>query len=67
MKRIIQLVFEVVAGFAIAAVLLAVLLPLLIRSGYLEIGTTAGLWIVGIVSLLCVTLVVFWPGKSRRE
>lgn len=67
MKRIIQLVFQVVAGFAIAAVLLAVLLPLLIRGGYLEIGTTAGLWIVGIVSLLCVTLVVFWPGKSRRE
>jgi hypothetical protein len=67
MKRIIQLVFQVVAGFAIAAVLLAVLLPLLIRIGYLEIGTTAGLWIVGIVSLLCITLVVFWPGKSRRE
>ena len=67
MKRIIQLVFQVVAGVAIAAVLLAVLLPLLIRGGYLEIGTTAGLWIVGIVSLLCVTLVIFWPGKSRRE
>jgi hypothetical protein len=67
MKRIIQLVFQVVAGFAIAAVLLAVLLPLLIRGGYLEIGTTAGLWIVGVVSLLCITLVVFWPGKSRRE
>jgi hypothetical protein len=67
MKRIIQLVFQVVAGFAIAAVLLAVLLPLLIRGGYLEMGTTAGLWIVGIVSLLCITLVVFWPWKSRRE
>ena len=66
MKRIIQLVFQVVAGLAIAAVLLAVLLPLLIRSGYLEIGTNAGLWIVGIVSLLCITLVVFWPGSSRQ-
>ena len=67
MRQIIQLVFQVLAGLAIAAVLLGVLLPLLIRNGYLETGTPAGLWIIGIVSLLCVTLVVFWPWTSRRE
>ncbi|MGH9146643.1 MAG: hypothetical protein ACRD1Q_08040 [Vicinamibacterales bacterium] len=67
MKRIIQLILQVLAGFAIAAVLLAILLPWLIRGGYLETGTPAGLWIIGIVSLLCVALVVFWPWKSRQE
>jgi hypothetical protein len=67
MKRIILLVFQVLGGFAISAVLLAILLPWLIRAGYLETGTPAGLWIIGIVSLLCVALVVFWPWKSRQE
>lgn len=67
MKRILQLIFRVLAGLAIAGVLLAVLLPLLIRGGYLGVGTTAGLWIVGIVGLLCVTLMVCWPCTSHRE
>jgi hypothetical protein len=67
MKRIFQFIFRLLAGLAIAAILLAVLLPLLIRGGYLEVGTTAGLWIVGIVGLLCVTIVLCWPLTSHRE
>jgi hypothetical protein len=67
MKRITKLVLQVLAGITIAAILLALLLPFLIRSGYLGIGSPAGLWIIGAVSLFCIALIVFWPSSSRGE
>jgi hypothetical protein len=66
MKRIIQLIFQVLAGFAIAAALLAILLPLLIRGGYLEVGSPAGLWVIGGVSVICILLVIVRPWTSRH-
>jgi hypothetical protein len=65
MRRVIQLAIEGLGGIAIAAVILALLLPFLIRSGYLAIGSPAGFGIIAAVALLCV-LVVFRPWRSRR-
>jgi hypothetical protein len=66
MKRILRLALEGLAGVALAGVLLALLLPLLVRSGYLAVGSPAGLWIIGGVITLCVILVAVKPWGSRR-
>jgi hypothetical protein len=66
MKRVIQLAIGGLGGFAIAAVILALLLPFLIRRGYLAIGSPTGFWIIAAVVLLCVIVVAFRPWRSRR-
>jgi hypothetical protein len=67
MKRIIQNVFKILGGIAIAGIVLAVLLPLLIQGDYIGIGSLAGLWIIGGVSLLCIALVLLLPWTSRHR
>ncbi|HEY7449204.1 MAG TPA: hypothetical protein VH702_13690 [Vicinamibacterales bacterium] len=67
MKRIIQPVVKILGGIAIAGVVLAVLLPLLIQREYIGLGSLAGLWIIGGVSLLCIALLFLWPWTSRHR
>lgn len=64
MTQLFQALVGVVAGVAAAGVILAFLLPLLIRGGHLTIGSAAGLWIVGGIVVGCVVLALLRPWKA---
>ena len=64
MIGVLKTLAEIAIGLAIAGMVLAVLLPLLIRAGYLTLGSDAGIWIIGLVIAASVLLTLF---KLRRS
>lgn len=68
MRRVGLIVFQAGIGLAIAAAVLAVLLPWLIRARYLAIGSQNAFWIIGLVIVVCVTLVIcFYPPTASSK
>ena len=64
MIGVLKTLAEIAIGLAIAGMVLAVLLPLLIKAGYLTLGSDAGIWIIGLVIAASVLLTLF---KLRRS
>ena len=67
MIGVLKTLAEIAIGLAIAGMVLAVLLPLLIKAGYLTLGSDAGIWIIGLVIAASVLLTLFKPRRSSRD
>ena len=67
MISVLKTLAEIAIGLAIAGMVLAVLLPLLIKAGYLTLGSDAGIWIIGLVIAVSVLLTLFKPRRSSRD
>ena len=67
MISVLKTLAGIAIGLAIAGMVLAVLLPLLIKAGYLTLGSDAGIWIIGLVIAASVLLTLFKPRRSSRD
>ena len=66
MLGVLKTLAQIVIGIGIAGVVLAIVLPPLIKAGYLAVGSPAGFWIVWAVIAACVLLTLFRPRRSPR-
>jgi hypothetical protein len=64
---IIRLIVEAIVGVAVAALLLAVAVPLLIRYHLLALGEARGVFLIGAVLVLAVGAILLRPGGSLRR
>lgn len=67
LKLTMFVILEVVVGVALAAALLAVAVPLLIRYRYMLPGDLAGSVLIGAVLVLSVAAMLFRPGSAIRR
>lgn len=66
-KLIFTVLVETILGVAIAAGILAMAVPILVRRGFFAAGGTHGLLLVGLSAILCVAAMILRPGSALRE
>ena len=64
---IIRLLVETIVGVAVAALLLAVAVPVLIRHHFLAPGDPRGVLLIGAVLVLAISVILLRPGGSLRR
>lgn len=67
MTRLFLIIVEVLLGVAVAAVLLAIAVPVLIRRGLFAPGDALGSLVVGLVVVVCVAAMILRPGSAFRR
>ena len=67
LKLTMLVILEVVIGVTVAAVLLAMAVPLLVRYDVIALGDLAGSVLIGAVLLVSVSGLVFRPGSALRR
>jgi hypothetical protein len=66
MRLVPHIIVRTGLGVAIAGTALAVLLPWLIRAGYLALGSRNALWVIGLMVVTCVALALCLAPRSDR-
>ena len=67
MLGVLKTLAQIVIGIGIAGVVLAIVLPPLIKAGYLAVGSPAGFWTIWAVIAVCILLTLFRPRRSPRR
>ncbi len=69
--RVVRLVLTVVVesllGLTIAAGILAIGIPVLLRSGVIDPGDPRGSLLIASVVIVCIAAAIFRPGSALRE
>ena len=66
-KLIVHVAVEVVVGLMVGGVILAVLIPPLLRRHWIEQGDVRGACLISLVLLITVGVMVFRPGGTLRR
>jgi hypothetical protein len=67
LKLTLLVIVEAVIGIAAAAVLLAVIVPLLIRRHFIAPGDLSGSVLIGVVLILAVGAMLLRPGSALNR
>ena len=69
MPLIARLVVEIILGFCVAGVLLAIIVPLLTWAGWIRTGDATGALVIGGTIVATIAMMVFRPGSAlnRRD
>ena len=66
LRQVLAVLLEALAGLFVAAAILAVLIPVLIRRNLIRVGDTPGVMVIALVVFLCVAGAVLRPGAALR-
>jgi hypothetical protein len=66
LKRVVRLLVEVVLGVSAAGVLLAAIVPVMVRQQMITPGDRRGALVIGAVLMLTLGTALFRPGSALR-
>jgi hypothetical protein len=67
LRLIVAVLVETILGLMVAAGILAVVIPVLLRRGLIAAGDAPGSAVVGLVMISCVVLAVLRPDSALRR
>ena len=67
LKLILAVVVEAILGLAVAAGILATVVPVLLRRGLIAAGDAPGFIVVVVVLISCMAVAILRPGSALRQ
>ena len=67
LKLILAVVVEAILGLAVAAGILATVVPVLLRRGLIAAGDAPGFIVVVLVLISCMAVAILRPGSALRQ